>query len=292
MSDNDEFARYRAAAGRRGIDVLNARFVTHQYSPHAHDTWAIAGVLSGMKDNAAPGSSNLVREGELAILAPGFAHAGKAIDNQPYQYVMIYVPDNVLQERAQLCGIESVGFSNVAIPAAEMVSKLASFVRATLESPFGVPASQEMTTVAEGFLDELIICHGRIASGREDTGPSSPEAGLVRAQQFLVEHWDQPISLGHLAREAAMSPYHFCRQFGRLYGLTPHRYQQVMRLTKARGMIVGGASLAEAAAATGFADQSHLGRQFKSCFGYSPGSLTGGKSISIAAQKRSRQAAA
>ncbi len=68
-----------------------------------------------------------------------------------------------------------------------------------------------------------------------------------------------------------MSPYHFCRQFGRLYGLTPHRYQQVMRLTKARGMIVGGASLAEAAAATGFADQSHLTRHFSARFGLTPG---------------------
>jgi AraC-like DNA-binding protein len=43
------------------------------------------------------------------------------------------------------------------------------------------------------------------------------------------------------------------------------------RLDRARALIRAGVSLAEVAAASGFADQSHLTRQFRRAYGLSPG---------------------
>ena len=54
-------------------------------------------------------------------------------------------------------------------------------------------------------------------------------------------------------------------------GLTPHEYRTQRRLRHARQLIARGAPLAEVAADSGFADQSHMNRLFLRAFGYTPG---------------------
>ncbi|HIP78910.1 MAG TPA: AraC family transcriptional regulator, partial [Kiloniellaceae bacterium] len=54
-------------------------------------------------------------------------------------------------------------------------------------------------------------------------------------------------------------------------GTTPHAYLTQHRVKKARGYLREGLPLAEAAVASGFADQSHMTRAFVRQFGISPG---------------------
>ena len=51
----------------------------------------------------------------------------------------------------------------------------------------------------------------------------------------------------------------------------PYRYLVMRRLDYARSLIRRGTPLAEAAAASGFADQAHMTRHFKKTFGIAPG---------------------
>ena len=62
------------------------------------------------------------------------------------------------------------------------------------------------------------------------------------------------------------------RKFARYVGMPPHAYRLASRLNCARQMLKQGDPIAEAAAAAGFADQSHLGRLFRRCFGTTPAS--------------------
>ncbi|MEU0557701.1 helix-turn-helix transcriptional regulator [Dactylosporangium sp. NPDC006015] len=68
-----------------------------------------------------------------------------------------------------------------------------------------------------------------------------------------------------LSREAVI------RRFARETGMTPHAFRVVARLNVARRLLRAGMAPAEAAARSGFADQSHLGRQFRAVFGTMPG---------------------
>jgi AraC-like DNA-binding protein len=61
------------------------------------------------------------------------------------------------------------------------------------------------------------------------------------------------------------------RVFAKEVGLSPHAYQLQVRVHRARSFILDGVPLADVAARTGFADLSHLSRNFKRFFGVSPG---------------------
>ncbi len=45
-----ETARYWRHAGVQGVDLLRARFVTHRYSRHAHETYTFALIEAGIEE--------------------------------------------------------------------------------------------------------------------------------------------------------------------------------------------------------------------------------------------------
>ena len=74
-----------------------------------------------------------------------------------------------------------------------------------------------------------------------------------------------------LEKITGLDRFALSRHFRAATGTSPHRYQVGRRLARAQRMIADGMALSEAAAATGFADQSHLTRHFAARFGLTPG---------------------
>lgn len=101
----------------------------------------------------------------------------------------------------------------------------------------------------------------------------SPDSKVVRrALEHINDHLARDLSLAEIALAAGVSPYHLARQFKRATGRTVHQYVVGQRLEAARRMLAAGKrSIAEIAALTGFADQSHLHRHFKATYGITPG---------------------
>jgi AraC family transcriptional regulator len=93
---------------------------------------------------------------------------------------------------------------------------------------------------------------------------------LDRLRDYVMAHLDRPIEVAALARLAGRSPFNFTRVFSRSVGVTPHRYVIHLRLQQAIDMVRDGrTALAEIAACTGFADQSHLSRWVRRVHGAS-----------------------
>jgi AraC-like DNA-binding protein len=86
-------------------------------------------------------------------------------------------------------------------------------------------------------------------------------------QSLMAKNGSVPLAgCAHgLSREA------FSRRFHREIGMPPHAYFRARRMIEARHLLKAGLRPAEAAAETGFSDQSHLTRAFKVLYGISPG---------------------
>ena len=89
-----------------------------------------------------------------------------------------------------------------------------------------------------------------------------------------MAHLDEPIDVATLARMTERSQFHFSRVFRRSVGVSPYRYIVYLRLRCAVDLIrEGRLGLADIAASTGFADQSHLSRWVRRVHGASPTQL-------------------
>ena len=60
---------------------------------------------------------------------------------------------------------------------------------------------------------------------------------LCRARNMLRETSDRPVSIREVAHEAAMSPFHFIRQFAAVFGATPHQFRIAARLERAKRLL-------------------------------------------------------
>lgn len=108
------------------------------------------------------------------------------------------------------------------------------------------------------------------------TAPRRPPPGnepraVARARELLESQLADPPSLEALAAAVNLSPFHFARVFRQATGLPPHAWLKQRRLSRARELLKSGLPASEVAFALGFADQSHLSRQFKQAYGVTPG---------------------
>ena len=98
-------------------------------------------------------------------------------------------------------------------------------------------------------------------------------ARIERAKALMASHFDEPLSLSRLARDAGMSLFHFARIFAELEGLPPHRFLTGVRLAAAHARLRDGAAVTETCFAVGFGSLSHFVTAFRRQYGVRPSAV-------------------
>jgi AraC-like DNA-binding protein len=108
-----------------------------------------------------------------------------------------------------------------------------------------------------------------------------PEAGslyvrderIKKAIAYIEEHFRSKLTRSQMAAAAHLSAFYFSRLFRRHVGFSPEAYVLNCRLRYAAKLLAlrgPDCSIADVAADSGFADQSHFGRLFRRAFGQTP----------------------
>ncbi|HWS89596.1 MAG TPA: AraC family transcriptional regulator [Pyrinomonadaceae bacterium] len=111
------------------------------------------------------------------------------------------------------------------------------------------------------------------AAGAEPRGFKGGLAGrrLRRVLSYIEENHERDLTLEDLAGEAAMSTFHFAREFKRATGTTPHQHLIKFRVERAKALLSESRlPLAEVGLRTGFSHQSHFTRLFRRLTGTTP----------------------
>jgi AraC-like DNA-binding protein len=99
------------------------------------------------------------------------------------------------------------------------------------------------------------------AAGIEERLAAFPELAAT-GRSIIAAH-----SVAEMSRSTGMSPRTLQRWFAANVGLPPRAYLRLLRFHKAFEQVPALLSLADHAAASGFADQSHMARDFKALAG-------------------------
>ena len=88
---------------------------------------------------------------------------------------------------------------------------------------------------------------------------------------MLREVHDRPLSIAEVAREAAMSPFHFIRRFESVFGTTPHQFRIQSRLDRARHLLaLSDYSVTDVCMEVGFSSLGSFSALFARRFGTPP----------------------
>jgi AraC family transcriptional regulator len=105
------------------------------------------------------------------------------------------------------------------------------------------------------------------------TARQQTPARIERAKEYLHEHFQESISLEHVAKLVEAHPTYLAREFRRYNRCTIGEYVRRLRVEFACSKLAGSDEpLANIALAAGFSDQSHFSRTIKSLTGTSPNS--------------------
>lgn len=114
----------------------------------------------------------------------------------------------------------------------------------------------------------------RSLSGKHHRAVSIDVKAIEPVRDYLATHAREQTPASTLEQVAGVDRFTIARHFRHAFGTSPDRYRTLRRLDIVRKAIEGEMPLAKAALEAGFADQSHMTRQFKLAFGMTPGRWT------------------
>jgi len=100
---------------------------------------------------------------------------------------------------------------------------------------------------------------------------------IARGREYMDLSFAAQLSIELVARQAAMSEYHFFRLFKSVYGISPHQYILRKRLEAGMKLLQKEYTVSSAAIECGFSDIYSFSKAFRKHFGITPSSVTGGK---------------
>jgi AraC-like DNA-binding protein len=254
----------RVAPAEAGIERIEARFHGNGFDPHRHDTYAIGLTISGVQAFGYRGEERASLPGQVIVIHPDELHDGGAGTDQGLRYRMIYIQPEYVSQAIGSSG--SLGLPFVKSPVLSDVRFQQSLAEALEDIDHELGALKR-----DGLLAELAACLGRHADNRKMKQGVLDWPALRKCAGFLRESCCEQIRMEQLEDLAQLDRFTLSRQFRSAFGTSPHRYLVMRRLEQVKTVLHIGLSLAEAAAACGFADQSHMNRHFKRAFGMAPG---------------------
>ena len=247
--------------GVYAVETLSGR----HYGRHSHGTYGFGVLGDGAHRSSSDRKTYDAYAGDILATNPGEMHDGRPLGGPTRRWHTVYLEPALLSEVAGLDSVGDVRITQAAFRDGALrgaVLRLVAALEAWQDGPHDALACEEALVQACGLL---------VARHTTEAPRHPARVEVSHAARRLEASLASPPSLAELAAEAGVSRFQLLRRFAQVHGCTPHAWLTQQRAERARSLVGAGLSLAEAAAACGFADQPHMTRLFTRQFGFTPG---------------------
>ena len=270
MTSNDWVRYWRAGA----IEAMHAHFRSHVYHRHSHETYSFGVTDHGAQAFTCRGGAHVSAAGMVMTFNPDDPHDGHAATGPGFTYRMIHIDPALVTGLLTEASDDGGHLTGRPAPRplfpAPVVADVALARR--LRTLHAVLTGQSTPLEQHEHLAStvrLLARHATSAPAEAAPPASTLIAGRIRA--LLHDSFAAPLTATDLAEAAGCSRFAATRAFSAVYGLAPSDYQRQLRLRAARALLTSDTiTAADVAATVGFADQAHLTRWFRRCYGVTP----------------------
>ncbi|RMI37391.1 AraC family transcriptional regulator [Actinomadura harenae] len=248
---------------------MHAHFERHVYHRHSHEAYSFGVTEAGAQAFRCRGGAHTSAAGMVMAFNPDDPHDGQAADALGFTYRIVHLGPELVGDvlvDARITGGAPL-FASPVVTDPVLAASLRD-LHAGLLGHASALRRDELTTRA-------VTALARRAARLSEPGRQL-DGVVARAREILHDDPLADVTADDLAKAAGSSRFALYRAFRRAYGMAPSDYQRQLRLREARRLLRAGTSPADAAARTGFADQSHLHRWFVRYYGLTPGKYASG----------------
>ena len=262
-----ERIRFWESPALAGVELLQARYIKQRFTPHVHEGFVFTVIEHGAQRFRHRGADHLAPVGSMVLINPDEVHTGSSAHEQGWLYRAFYPAPAQVNGVLDELGLAHRGLPSFAASVLQDVELHRAFgqLHRLLDSDASVLQQQT------AWRETLLMLFQRHAGVRQAAVAGLEPRAVSLAKELLAARLGEPPSLEELAAAVNLSPFHFARVFRRATGLPPHAWLQQRRLEQARALLRDGCAPLSVALQLGFADQSHLTRQFKQVYGVGPG---------------------
>lgn len=236
-----------------------------EFKPHIHDRYVVWLNTGCGEHFSVKGRTDILQPGSVSIFEPGLVHANHPCSNNHRHLRSFYVDPGFFDDLAgQYARRRFKGFEKKTVKDPDLWHELAGLNQAVISDP-GTALME--SRIIEIFVS-LLARHGDI--GQSNTKTDTCDARVRKTIDYFHAHLDKGIRLKDLAEDLGCTQFHLIRLFRTHKGLSPHALLLQIRLEHARNLLAQGQPIASAAQDSGFSDQSHLTRAFKTRYGLTP----------------------
>ncbi len=247
-----------------GMEAVEAE-TRHAFPRHTHEQFGIGVIHRGAQKSLSGRGMVEAGPGDTITVNPGEVHDGAPIGDAGRSWRMLYFDPPLVADAAREISqgkMSAFEFTRPVIRDARIAARFGALFRSVTADEADAAAERE---------ELLLSLLAEVMRGPNHAGARPVPASISIARSRIDDDPTSSITLTDLARDSGLSRFQVLRAFAQATGLTPHAYIVQRRVDVARKLIRGGTPLAEAAAAAGFADQSHMTRIFARKYGVSPG---------------------
>ncbi len=250
-----------------GIDFADNQYTAHHFKPHFHHHFVIQLVEKGINNGICSGKKYSIHPNEIIIINPGETHTGTSHKNELLIYQAIYPTIHSLKYFHKILNKnfgQNINFNKTHVVDQKLVLKLKTLIYSAKNS--NNKLLNESNSV--DFFEYLIINYSTCSVNQSKKCLNKKRIKI--AEDYIRDNYNKNFTLQELSRASTISPYHLIREFKKEKGQTPFEYLRNYKIEKAKSLLRNKSQLIDAVYETGFYDQSHFIKQFKTITGMTP----------------------